>query len=420
MSGFELDQSLDDDAFRDQVRLWIHSHAPAGLSELADWSPLLWGNSQVWPFTDQMQTDQYRQWEVTLLAERLVCADWPSAYGGRDLSQTQCAILDTEFLAANVPRITREQAEGWLGPVIMVHGSEDQKQRFLPRIVSGEDRYAHGFSEPDSGSDLASITTRGIVDGDRIRITGQKIWTTLAFDADWIYVLCRTDREAVRHRGLTFVIVPIRENGGRIDIRPIRQMTGQSEFCEVFFDDASAPLDNVIGGLHNGWRAAMTTLGAERAGRITAKHAVYAKEFWDVVTWARERGRDFSATERQQIARAYTAIAVQKEWAEQALRHRIHATEAGPAASLEKLWTTESRRALGELAISLGGLDALVRPPGDGYPTNRWQHLFLHSRSGTIGSGTSEIQRNLLAERYLGLPKGPEAALLRGDGGTAR
>ncbi|HWB36902.1 MAG TPA: acyl-CoA dehydrogenase family protein [Rugosimonospora sp.] len=411
--GFALDQTADDDTFRAQVRAFVAERAPAGLADLADWSPLLWGNSQVWPFTEQMRTGAYREWERTLLAERLVCADWPYEYGGRGLSQSQCAILDEEFLAAGVPRITREQAEGWLGPVIMVHGSEEQKLRFLPRIVSGEDRYAHGFSEPESGSDLASLRTRGVVDGDVIRISGQKIWTTLAFNADWIYVLCRTDPDAVRHRGLTFVLVPVHDNAGRIDIRPIRQMTGQAEFCEIFFDGAVAPVANVIGGLHNGWRAAMTTLGAERAGRITAKHAVYAKEFFDVLAQARGRGWDFTATERQAVARAYTAIMVQKEWADQAVRHRAHATEAGPAASLEKLWTTESRRALGELAVALGGLGALVRPEGEGYPTDTRQHLFLHTRSGTIGSGTSEIQRNLLAERYLGLPKGPEAELLR-------
>jgi alkylation response protein AidB-like acyl-CoA dehydrogenase len=408
-----LDHTTDNQHFRTQVQTFITENAPAGLVQLADWSPLLWGNSQVWPFAEQMRTDAYREWERALLEERLVCADWPYEYGGRSLSQAKCAILDEEFFAANVPRITREQAEGWLGPVIMVHGNEEQKRRFLPRIVSGEDRYAHGFSEPDSGSDLASLRTRGVVDGDVLRITGQKIWTTLAFDADWVYVLCRTDPKAARHRGLTFALVSIRDNQDRIDIRPIRQMTGQAEFCEVFFDEAVTPLDNVIGGLHNGWRVAMTTLGAERAGRITAKHAAYAKEFFDVVAQARERGWDFTPTERQQIARAYTAIMVQKQWSDQAVRHRAHATEAGPMASLEKLWTTESRRALAELAIALGGLGALVRPEGDGYPVDRRQHLFLHTRSGTIGSGTSEIQRNLLAERYLGLPKGPETELLR-------
>jgi alkylation response protein AidB-like acyl-CoA dehydrogenase len=396
--------TTDDAAFRRTTRKWIQNNAPPGLRELVDWSRMLLGGSYWWAFEKQKQSEPYRLWERRLLDEHLICANWPKAFGGRDFTISQTAIFDEECLRANVPRIVREQGESFVGPAILVHGTGEQRDRFLEGIVSGRDRYGQGFSESDHGSDLASLQTKGVVEGDQLVMTGQKVWTTAAMYANVLFVLCRTDQSAPRHLGISYVIVPIAENVGRIKIQPIRQITGESKFCMTFFDEAIAPVDNIIGGLNNGWRVAMTTLGNERAGRVHAKYLVYEREFWDLHRLLRSRGVVSNAV-RLEFSLHYSRLkALQASAMRMAAKVNSGGTP-GVEASLDKMASSEYHRKFGEFAMNVLGCAATVLPEGDDYELDEWQQLFLGSRSETIASGTSEIQRNVLAERFLGLPR---------------
>jgi alkylation response protein AidB-like acyl-CoA dehydrogenase len=403
-----LDTSTDD-AFRSSVRSWINENASGELRKLPDWSKLLLGGGHWWAFLQEMDTPAYRDWEQKLLDEHLICAHWPEAYGGRDLSIAQMNILDEEFLSANVPRVVREQGETFVGPAVLVHGTEEQKARLLAGIVSGKDKYTQGFSEPNHGSDQASLKTRGEVLGDHIVITGQKTWTTAAMFANVLFVLCRTDPAAPEHRGISYVIVPLAENAGRIEIRPVRQITGQAEFAETFFDEAWAPLSNVIGGLNNGWRVAMTTLGNERAGPVRAKYLVYEREFWDLHRAVAARGPLSQAT-RLAFSRQYSKLKALQASATRMAAKDNAGGEPGIEASVDKLASSEYHRGFGEFAMDvLGSSSTLLGDDGD-YSLDEWQELLLGSRSETIVSGTSEVQRNVLAERVLGMPRDPYVA----------
>jgi alkylation response protein AidB-like acyl-CoA dehydrogenase len=295
--------------------------------------------------------------------------------------------------------------EGLVGPSIIGHGTPEQQAAFLPRIVTGEDVYCQGFSEPGNGSDLAGVQTRGVIDGDEIVITGQKVWTSGAARATRMFLLCRTDPAAPKHAGLSYVLIDFTDPG--VTYRPIRQMSGAAEFAEDFIDAVRAPLFNVIGGLNNGWRVAMTTLGHERGGRATVQHLAFEREYWELVEAARKRGRTADPLLRQELARAYTSVQLMRFSGLRTLAQVAQGRPPGPEASVAKLAWSEYHKRLGEVAMAIEGPDALLRPPGDGYPTSRWQNVFLASRAGTIYSGTSEIQRGIVGERALGLPKEP-------------
>jgi alkylation response protein AidB-like acyl-CoA dehydrogenase len=286
---------------------------------------------------------------------------------------------------------------------VIVHGTAEQQAYFLPRIISGEDVYCQGFSEPDYGSDLAGVQTRLEVDGDDVVITGQKTWTSGAARATMMFVLCRSDPDAEKHAGLSYVLIPF--TGAGVEYRPVKQMTGASEFCEDFLDGVRAPLFNVIGGLNNGWRVAMTTLGHERGGRATVQHLGFEREFWDLVDTARKYGKDSDPLVRQQLAWAYTGVQLMRFSGLRTLAQVAEGRPPGPEASVAKLQWSEYHKRLGEIAMNIVGPDALLRPEGSGYPVSSWQNVFLSSRAGTIYSGTSEIQRNIIGERALGLPK---------------
>ena len=352
--------------------------------------------------------DAYRQWSERLLAARLICPQWPEEVGGRGLSGLHMAIVNDEFHRARVPRVSRGMGESLVGPSIIVHGTEEQKAYFLPRIISGEDRYCQGFSEPDHGSDLAGVETRGVVDGDEIVITGQKVWTSGAHLANRLFVLCRTDPNVPKHQGLSYVLVPMKDNG--IEIRPLRQATGASGFSQEYISGARAPLFNVIGGLNNGWRVAMTTLGNERGGQATTQHLRYEREFWDLVDEARKRGRTDDLRVRQDLTWAFTHVEMMRYQGLRLLSSLAAQSEPGPEASVAKLFWSEYHKRLGEIAIgvlSADGMLAGVDGNDDGYRLARWQTTFIGSIAGTIFSGTSQIQRNIIAERVIGLPKEP-------------
>jgi alkylation response protein AidB-like acyl-CoA dehydrogenase len=244
--------------------------------------------------------------------------------------------------------------------------------------------------------------------GDEVVVTGQKVWTSGFYRANMIFVLCRTDPDSPKHKGLSYVLLPMRDNN--IDARPLKQLTGSAEFGEEFIDGARAPLFNVIGGLNNGWRVAMTTLGHERGGSATIAHLRYRRQFEALVELAREKGRDRDPAVRQELAWCHTHVEIMRYQGMRLMAQLAEGREPGPEASVSKLFWSEYERRVGEIAAELLGAEALVRPEGEGYRTSHWQGVFLAARAGTIYSGTSEIQRNIVAERALGLPREPAPA----------
>jgi alkylation response protein AidB-like acyl-CoA dehydrogenase len=405
----DLDLGPEIARFRAELRDWLAAEAPDGLAELADWNiAVTAGGYRREQLAVAAAHPAYAEWERKLAAARLICPQWPAEYGGQGMDAVRLAVLNEEFHRAGLPRVHRGMGESLVGPSVIVHGAPEQRARFLPRIISGTDVYCQGFSEPGSGSDLASVQTRGVIDGDEIVITGQKVWTSGASRATMMFLLCRTDVAAEKHAGLSYVLIPF--TGPGVEYRPIRQMSGASEFCEDFLDGVRAPLFNVIGGLNNGWRVAMTTLGHERGGQATTAHLGYEREFWELVDTARKYGKTADPLVRQQLAAAFTSVQLMRFSGLRMLAEVAQGRPPGPEASVAKLFWSEYHKRLGELAISIVGADALLRPEGDDYPTTAWQNVFLSSRAGTIYSGTSEIQRSIIGERGLGLPKEPKVA----------
>jgi len=402
----ELDLGPEVAEFRAEIRDWIAGHAPAGLAELIDWNNVVttggYGGGRR---AAAMEHALYAEWENELADARLICAQWPEQFGGRGLSAVEVAVFNEELYRAGVPRVVRGMGESLVGPSVIVHGTPEQQAHFLPRIISGEDVYCQGFSEPGTGSDLAGLQTRGEIDGDEIVISGQKLWTSGAARANKMFVLCRTDPAAEKHAGISYVLINFKDP--RVSYRPVRQMSGAAEFCEDFLDGVRAPLFNVIGGLNNGWRVAMTTLGYERGGSASILHLAYQREFWELAETARKRGSSTDPLVRQQLAWAYSQVELMRFSGLRALAQLAQGRQPGPEASINKLFWSEYHKKLGEIAIGIEGTDALIRPPGTGYPTTGWQNVFLASRAGSIYSGTNEIQRNIIAERALGLPKEP-------------
>jgi alkylation response protein AidB-like acyl-CoA dehydrogenase len=400
----DLDLGPEIAEFRSELREWIIANAPEPLAGLTDWTMASTaGGYQGAELARAAAHPAYAEWEHQLADARLICPQWPAEFGGKGMDGVRLAVLNEEFHLAGLPRVRRGMGESLVGPSIIVHGTDEQRAFFLPRIISGEDVYCQGFSEPDYGSDLAGVQTRAEVQGDEVVVTGTKVWTSGAARANMMFALCRSDPEAPKHAGLSYVLFPFKHPG--VKYRPIRQMSGAAEFCEDFIDGVRVPLFNVIGGLNNGWKVAMTTLGHERGGAATVQHLGYEREFWELVETARKYGKDTDPLVRQQLAWAYTGVQVMRFSGLRTLAQVAEGRPPGPEASVAKLAWSEYHKRLGEIAVGVVGTDALVRPDGPGYPTTAWQNVFLSSRAGTIYSGTSEIQRNIIGERALGLPK---------------
>jgi alkylation response protein AidB-like acyl-CoA dehydrogenase len=393
-------------AFRAAVRAWIAERAPAELAAVADWTAPHLGGSTRAPTAADKQHPAFAVWEATLRENGLICPHWPRAVGGSDFNRLELTIFAEECFRAKIPRVDRGHGETMVGPAILAHGSEEQKEWFLPRIVEGADTYCQGFSEPNSGSDLASLSTAGRVDGEELVIDGQKTWTSRADEANLVYTLCRTEPGSRRHAGISFVLVPMVDNA--VEIRPIPQITGAAEFFETFFDGARAPLFNVVGGLGNGWHVAMTTLSNERGGeRTMLRHLGLGKEFAELVADARERGALEDPLVRRRVAEAFVKLEQIRLAGLRYAAALASDTSQGPEESVNKLLWSEYHRDLGELALDLLGPDGALAAYGDGVEsrTDHWADTFLAGRANTIYSGTSEIQRRIVAQRSLGMPR---------------
>lgn len=376
----------EDEAFRVEVKAWLGAHAGAHAER--------------------------RGWERTLGAAGWIGLGWgEDGYGNRTATLTQQVVWAEEYARADVPTRSGHIGEKLLAPTLIAFGSAEQKRRFLPAIARGDELWCQGYSEPGAGSDLAGVRTKAerTDDGASYRITGQKIWTSLAHEADWCFVLARTEAGSSRHHGLSLLLVPM-DQPGRIEVRPIRQMTGTSEFNEVFFDGAHARAEHVVGGEGSGWRVAMGLLGFERGVSTLAQQIGFEAELGDVVRAAVDSGAADDPVVRDRLVRQWAELKVMR-W--NALR-TLGGTEAGAepgAPSVAKLLWGRWHRRLGELAMEVRGAGAAVGPrewsAREPYALDPFQHLFLFSRADTIYGGSDEVQRTIIAERVLGLPKEP-------------
>lgn len=334
-------------------------------------------------------------WERHLGKAGWTCLAWPERYGGRAASLEDQVAFHEEYARADAPARMGHIGEGLVGPTILEFGTEDQRARFLPPIQRGEELWCQGYSEPDAGSDLAAVRTRAHLEGGRWVVTGQKVWTSLAHLADWCFVLCRTEPGSRRHRGLSYLLVPMRQPG--VEVRPIVQLTGTSEFNEVFFDGAVTDAADIVGEPGDGWRVAMATLGHERGASTLGQQIGFRRELDKVIETARRTGAADDPVLRDRLVRAWLELEIMRLNALRALR-----PDPGPEASIGKLYWSEWHRRLGELAQAVQGRAGLVARDGG---LDDLQRLYLFSRADTIYAGSSEIQRNIIAERVLGLPR---------------
>jgi alkylation response protein AidB-like acyl-CoA dehydrogenase len=377
--------SQADEDFRAEARSWLAANVNTG-------------------------TDR-RTWERTLGQAGWIGLGWPEpGYGNRTATLTQQVAWAEEYARSPAPPRSGHIGENLLAPTLIAHGTEEQKGRFLPPIAAGEELWCQGYSEPGAGSDLAAVRTAAVRDGGGYRITGQKIWTSLAHEADWCFVLARTDPDSRRHHGLGFLLVPM-DQPGRIEVRPIRQMTGTSDFNEVFFDGAYARVEHVVGGEGRGWEVAMSLLGFERGVSTLAQQIGFGAELTAVTRAAVDSGAVRDPVVRARLARQWAELWTMRR---HALRTLGGSPDPGAPSVAKLLWGAWHQR-LGELAVQVRGARAAVGPadwsPSAPYELGADQHLFLFSRADTIYGGSDQVQRTIIAERVLGLPREPKGAV---------
>ena len=377
----------NDGAFREQVRTWLAEHL------VGEWASLKGvGGSGA----GEDRYDERKAWNQYLAEHGWTCLGWPEQYGGRGLSLTQQVIFHEEYARADAPELVNHLGEQLLGPTLIELGTEEQRQRFLPGIRAVEELWCQGYSEPGAGSDLAAVSTRATLDEDHWVIDGQKVWTSWAQESDWIFVLARTEPGSSRHHGLSFLLVPLEQDG--VEIRPIKQITGGAEFNEVFFSGARTDADLIVGKPGEGWKVAMTLLGFERGVSVLGQQVGFERELNALIDLARSNGALDDPVIRDRLAAHSAEFEVMRVNAIRSL------TTAEPGAdNVAKLVWSNWHRRLGELAMEVCGANSLTT--GDGYALDRWQNLFLFSRAHTIYGGSDEVQRNILAERVLGLPR---------------
>ncbi|KAB2346883.1 acyl-CoA dehydrogenase family protein [Actinomadura rudentiformis] len=381
-----------DRAFRAEVRDWLEHHLSG---EFAHARGLGGPGREHEAFAERLA------WERHMAAAGWTCVGWPEEYGGRGATVEQQVIFNEEYALADAPARVGHIGENLLGPTIIAFGTDEQRARFLPPIVAVEELWCQGYSEPNAGSDLANVQTRAILEDAGWRINGQKVWTSLAMESDWCFVVCRTEPGSVRHNGLSYLLVPMKQTG--VDIRPIVQLTGTSEFNEVFFDNARTDAGNIVGAPGDGWKIAMATLGFERGVATLGQQVGFRRELEGVIELARRTGAIDDPLLRDRLTRAWMGLEIMRLNAMRTMAG-IASGAPGPESSISKLVWATWHRDLGELAMDVLGASGLVAD-GEPYDLNDWQRLFLFSRSDTIYAGSNEIQRNIIAERVLGLPR---------------
>jgi alkylation response protein AidB-like acyl-CoA dehydrogenase len=387
--------SEEDEAFRREAAAWLEDALSGEFAVL---------RGRGGAGDEGAMIEERRAWERRLGEAGYACLGWPRAWGGREASLAQQVIFHEEYARARAPGRLGHMGETLLGPTLIAFGSEAQKRRFLPPIARGEEIWCQGYSEPNAGSDLANVQARARLEGDAWVIHGQKVWTSWAEWADWCFVLCRTDPASQRHRGLSYLLVPMRQPG--VEIRPIVQITGDAEFFEVFFDGARTARENAVGEPGEGWKVAMATLAFERGVSTLGQQMLFRNELAAIVEAARRNGRAADPLIRQRLADAWIGLELQR-W--NALRTLSNPSAASREGMITKIFWATWHRELGKLAMDVLGPEAEI---AEGTPAKLTplQRLFLFARSDTIYGGSNEIQLNLIAERALGLPREPRPA----------
>jgi alkylation response protein AidB-like acyl-CoA dehydrogenase len=376
--------------FRAEVRQWLDDNLVGEFAALKG----LGG-----PGREHEAFEERRAWNQQLAKAGLTCLGWPTEHGGRGLSVAHRVAFYEEYAKADAPDKVNHFGEELVGPTLIAYGTPEQQQRFLPKILDVTELWCQGYSEPGAGSDLANVSTSAEIDGDAWVINGQKVWTSLAHWAQWCFVVVRTEKGSKRHAGLSYLLVPLDQPG--VTVRPIVQLTGDSEFNEVFFDDARTDAGLVVGEPGDGWRVAMGTLTFERGVSTLGQQIRYARELSGVVELARESGAIDDPLLRERLTRSWAGLQTMRSYALATMDVERGSQAAGKDSVSKLLWANWHRE-LGELAMEARGKAGLLLDDGE---FDEWQRLYLFSRSDTIYGGSNEIQRNIIAERVLGLPR---------------
>jgi alkylation response protein AidB-like acyl-CoA dehydrogenase len=394
----DLTYAPEHEEFRRRFRRWLDDHLPAG-----------WGTAGFPQFASYAEEVEFmRRWQRTLYEGGWAGLLWPKQYGGAGAGMVEQAIFNEEMARAQAPELINKVGVHNVGPTLINYGTEEQKQRFLPKILSAEEIWCQLFSEPGAGSDLAGLRTRADKDGDGYRLTGQKVWTSYAEFSRWAICLARTDPSAPKHKGITYFLVDMQAPG--IEIRPLRQITGGAEFNEVFLDAVFVPRENIVGGENQGWSIAMNTLAHERGTgylfKEQVKHKIAVDRLVAMLRERRERGVEVPSVVRQAVMDAFIRVEIMRLHNYDTMTRMSRGQEPGPESSLKKEFWNRLSQHLHETALAVEGPWSQLMP-GDPRAIDRgqWQSTFLYSRSVTISGGTSEVQLNIIAQRLLGLPK---------------
>jgi hypothetical protein len=405
----DLTYPVEAETFRSEIRAWLKENLPEGWFEPG------------FTLSDAERKEFNRTWTDKLFAGGWICAGWPVEYGGKGLSLLQQVVLNEEFATAGAPMRADFFGDTLVGPTILQWGTEEQKKEFIPGILQGKIAWCQGFSEPNAGSDLASLKTSAVLDGDEWVINGQKVWTTQAQHADYVFLMTRTDPDAPQHAGISYLLVPMHQEG--VEVRPITQVDGSAEFNEVFFTNARCPKGNVVGGVNNGWKVAMTTLGFERGSSSTTGYRRFLKEWETIVRETKRLGKNSDLRVRDELVKAWSKVKIMEINGYRTLTDSLNGTHnAALLGACNKMFWSEAHRSSMELAIDILGMEGqILTGKGDAesivagsrrgradYPVSELQASFFFSRSETIWGGTAEIQRNIIGERALGLPKEPK------------
>ena len=387
----DLRLTEEESAFRDEFRAWLQANVPSESdSGGRESDPDYWNGLRIW--------------QQELFAGGWAGVSWPKEYGGRGATPIEESIYFGELAAAKAPERVGVIGEGLVGPTIIAAGTEEQKAQFLPRILDGSHIWCQGFSEPNSGSDVASLATKAVLDGDHYVVNGQKIWTSFAQVADWCLLLVRTDFEAPKHKGISCLLVDMKSEG--VTVRPLRQMSGDSGFNEVFFTNVKVPASHLLGKLNEGWRMTITALMNERANLGSGLYMMFKASWDELVERAKQLTRNGvplveDPINRQKIAQAYLQLEIFRLNSNRALSQICNNAVPGPEGSILKLYWSEMNQRLVRTAMEVLGDRAQLQA----FDKGKWIYRYLRSRGNTIEAGTSEIQRNILAERVLGLSR---------------
>ena len=393
----KLSFSAADEQFREEIAAWLRDNLCGEFEEI---------RFRGGPGDEHMFVEERKAWEARMHRGGWTCIGWPREYGGRAASIEQQVIFNEEYARAGGPGRMGHIGETLTGPTLIAFGSQEQKQRYLPGILRGEELWCQGYSEPNAGSDLANVKTRARFDeaSQQWQISGQKVWTSLAHESQYCFVLARTDPDSVGHKGLGFFLVAMDQPG--VEVRPIEQLTGTSEFNEVFFDEAVCSAEDIVGLPGDGWKVAMGLLGFERGVSTLGQQMLFQNEFDEIMRVARENGAAQDPAIRQRIADAHVGLRIMRFNSMRMLSGGGDDGSLQKEAMIYKLYWATWHRNLGKLAMDILGAESEILDGGP-YELNRLQSMYLFTRSDTIYGGTNQIQRNIIAERALGMPREP-------------